>query len=70
MSNDRQLFLIPMCVGERLEAGTTGAVNLLAAAVRDNRVDRELLTSWFSEKPDLPWINDEEHLSMIAEVKG
>ena len=46
-----------------------GAVNFLAAEVRNQGWTPTLLTAWFSEKPDLAWMADDGVFN-VAEVKG
>lgn len=67
MSNE-PVVLDPDVRGDALNRHN-GAVNLLAAAVRDNGWQPVSLTSWFSEKPDLAWFNGRGVFN-VAEVKG
>jgi hypothetical protein len=62
------IVLDPDVLGEAINRHSR-AVNLLAAAVRGDGWNPELLTSWFSEKPDLVW-TDSDNVFNVAEVKG
>lgn len=68
VTSSEPIILDPDVRGEALNRHN-GAVNLLAAAVRGNGWKPVSLTSWFSEKPDLAWIDAEEVFN-VAEVKG
>ena len=62
------IVLDPDVLGDAINRHSR-AVNLLAAAVRGNGWNPELLTSWFSERPDLVWTDTDKILN-VAEVKG
>jgi len=62
------IVLDPDVLGEAINRHSH-AVNLLAATVRENGWNPELVTSWFSEKPDLVW-TDGDNVFNVAEVKG
>ena len=65
---DHPSVLDPDVIGEALNRHNS-TINRLAEVVRRQGLQPCLLTSWFSEKPDLVWLESNNCLN-IAEVKG